>query len=195
MVNIGFYCGGVGAQLVSGNDARLKGLLHDPLMDLLSTFLAKERKGPTEISKIWNRVFIEAGEASIEKAGTKFTVQLAIRPTFDVLEYDTAQQPIRSNPACSSIRFGGTYRLSAPGLLESIVSSAPSPLLRRPFACIRRGGNPPSLGRVPKTICPRRSSATWPHSSTLPSVFAISKSFSSRRRKIWPSIVSFDTRL
>jgi len=98
MVNIGFYCGGVGAQLVSGNDARLKGLLHDPLMDLLSTFLAKERKGPTEISKIRNRVFIEAGEASIEKAGTKFTVQLAIRPTFDVLEYDTTQQPIRSNP-------------------------------------------------------------------------------------------------
>jgi hypothetical protein len=58
MVNIGFHRGGVGAQLISGNDARLDGLLHDPLMDLLGTFLAKERKTPTEITKIGNRIFI-----------------------------------------------------------------------------------------------------------------------------------------
>src|SRR5271165_3298911 len=51
MVNIGFYCGGVGAQLVSGNDARLKGLLHDPLMDLLSTFLAKSAKARQRLVK------------------------------------------------------------------------------------------------------------------------------------------------
>ena len=66
-------------------------------MDLLGTFLAKERKTPTEIAKIGNRVFIEAGKAPIEKAGTKFAVQLAKRPTFNVLEHDTTQQPIRSN--------------------------------------------------------------------------------------------------
>jgi hypothetical protein len=30
-VNVGFYRGGVGAQLLSGNDGRLLGLLHDPL--------------------------------------------------------------------------------------------------------------------------------------------------------------------
>src|SRR6516162_8822624 len=56
MVNVGFYGGGVGAQLLSGNDARLFSLLHDPLVDLLSSFLAKERKSPTEIAEIWNRV-------------------------------------------------------------------------------------------------------------------------------------------
>lgn len=58
MVNIGFHRGGVGAQLIAGNDARLDGLLHDPLMDLLGTFLAKERKSSTEIGEIGNRVFI-----------------------------------------------------------------------------------------------------------------------------------------
>jgi hypothetical protein len=107
VVNIGFHRGGVGAQLASGNDAGLDGLLHDPLMNLLSTFLAKERKSPTEITEIRNRVFIEAGETAIERAGTKFTVQLAIRPTFNVLEHNTTQQPIRSNPfAASLVRFG-----------------------------------------------------------------------------------------
>ena len=42
MVNIGFHCGGIGAQLLSSDDGRLFGLLHDPLMYLLSAFLAKE---------------------------------------------------------------------------------------------------------------------------------------------------------
>jgi hypothetical protein len=78
MVNVGFYGGGVGAQLVSGNDGRLFGLLHDTLVDLLSAFLAKQSKGPTQIAKIWNRVFIKTGEASIEKAGSQFAVKFAI---------------------------------------------------------------------------------------------------------------------
>ena len=56
-------------------------------------FLAKERKSPTYITKIGNRVFIETGKASIEKADTKFAVQLAKRPTFNLLEHDTTEQP------------------------------------------------------------------------------------------------------
>jgi hypothetical protein len=48
-----------------------------------------------------------AGKAPIEKAGTKFAVQLTIRPTFNVLEHDTAQQPIWSDPiAASFVRLG-----------------------------------------------------------------------------------------
>src|ERR1700756_1845096 len=78
MVNVGFDGGGVGAQLLSGNDGRLFSLLHDALMDLLSAFLAKERKGPTQIAKIWNRVFIKTGEAPIEKAGSQLAVKFAI---------------------------------------------------------------------------------------------------------------------
>jgi hypothetical protein len=102
MVNVSFYGGGIGAQLLSGNDARLDGLLHDPLVDLLSAFLAKERKSPTEIAKIWNRVLIKAGKASIQKAGAQFPLKLTIRPTFDVLKHNTTQQPIRSNPFAAS---------------------------------------------------------------------------------------------
>ena len=74
MVNIGFHCGGIGAQLLSGDDGRLFGLLHDPLMDLLSAFLAKERKAPTQIAKIGNRILIKAGEAPIQKAGSQLPV-------------------------------------------------------------------------------------------------------------------------
>jgi hypothetical protein len=77
MVNVSFYGGGIGAQLLSGNNGRLFGLLHDPLVDLLSAFLAKERKSPTQIAKIWNWVLIKSREASIEKAGSQFAVQFA----------------------------------------------------------------------------------------------------------------------
>src|SRR5262249_26980478 len=98
MVNVSFYGSGIGAQLLSGNDSRLDGLLHDPLVDLLSAFLAKERKSPTQIAKIWNRVLVKAGKASIQKAGAQFPVKLTIRPTFNVLKHQTTQQPIRSNP-------------------------------------------------------------------------------------------------
>ena len=98
MVNVGFYGGGIRAELVSGNDGRLLGLLHDPLVDLLSALLAKQSKGPTQIAKIWNRVFIKSGEASIQQTGSQFAVKLAIRPTFDVFEHHTTQQPIRSDP-------------------------------------------------------------------------------------------------
>jgi len=69
MVNVGFYGGCIGAQFVSGNDGRLFGPLHDPPVDLLGAFLAKEGKSPTQIAKIWNRVLIKACEATIEKAG------------------------------------------------------------------------------------------------------------------------------
>ena len=65
MVNVSFHGGGIGAQLFSGNDGRLLGLLHDPLVDLLSSFLTKERKSPTQIAKIWNRVLIKAREAPV----------------------------------------------------------------------------------------------------------------------------------
>jgi len=41
---------------LSGDDGRRFGLLHDPLVDLLSAFLAKERKAPTQIAKIGNRI-------------------------------------------------------------------------------------------------------------------------------------------
>ena len=108
MVNVSFYGGSVGAQFVSGNDGPLFSLLHDALMDLLSAFLAKESKGPTQIAKIWDRVFIKAGEASIQKAGSQFAVKLAIGPTFDVLEYHTTQEPIRSNPFAAG--FAGAWR-------------------------------------------------------------------------------------
>jgi hypothetical protein len=47
MVDIGFYGGGIGAQLLSGNDGRLLGLQHDPAVNLLSAFLAKEGESPT----------------------------------------------------------------------------------------------------------------------------------------------------
>src|SRR5271166_2783946 len=98
MVNVGFYGGGIRAELVSGNDGRLLGLLHDPLMDLLSTLLAKERKSPTPIAKIWNRILIKAREAAIQKAGSQFAVKFPIRPAFDMLEHHAPQQPIRSDP-------------------------------------------------------------------------------------------------
>ena len=65
MVNVGFYRGSIGAQLLSGNDSRLLGLLRDPLVDLLGAILAKERKSPTQIAKIWNRVLIKAREAPV----------------------------------------------------------------------------------------------------------------------------------
>ncbi len=64
MVNIRFDRGGIGAQLLSGNDGRRFGLLCDLLVNLLSAFLAKERKSPTQIAKIWNRILIKAREAS-----------------------------------------------------------------------------------------------------------------------------------
>jgi len=93
-----FYGGGIGAELVSGNEGRLLGLLHDPLVNLLSALLAKQSKGPTQIAKIWNRVFIKSGEASIEQTGSQFAVKLAIRPTFDVFEHqrNAATDPERS---------------------------------------------------------------------------------------------------
>ena len=75
MVNVSFYRGSVGAQFASGNDGPHFSLLHDALMDLLGAFLAKESKGPTQIAKIWDRVFIKAGEASIQKAGSQFAVK------------------------------------------------------------------------------------------------------------------------
>jgi len=68
------------------------------LVNLLSALLAKQSKGPTQIAKIWNRVFIKSGEASIEQTGSQFAVKLAIRPTFDVFEHHATQQPIRSDP-------------------------------------------------------------------------------------------------
>src|SRR3984957_16724790 len=98
MVNVGFHGGGIGADLVSGNEGRLLGLLHDPLVNLLSALLAKQSKGPTQIAKIWNRVFIKSGEASIEQTGSQFAVKLAIRPTFDVFRAprNAATDPERS---------------------------------------------------------------------------------------------------
>ena len=93
-MNISFYCRGIGAQLPASNDGRLFGLPHEPLVDLLGAMLAKERKRPAQITKIWNRVLIKAGEASIEKAGSQF----ALGPAFDVLEHHAAQQPIGRNP-------------------------------------------------------------------------------------------------
>jgi len=33
MVDVSFYCRGIGAQLLSGNNGRLFGPLHNPLMD------------------------------------------------------------------------------------------------------------------------------------------------------------------
>src|SRR6266478_7625509 len=65
MLNVSFHGGGIGAQLFSGHDGRLLALLHDPLVDLLSSFLTKERKSPTQIAKIWNRVLIKAREAPV----------------------------------------------------------------------------------------------------------------------------------
>ena len=94
MVNVIFYGGGIGAELVSGNDRRLLGLLHDALVDLLSALLAKQSKGPTQIAKIWNRIFIKSGEASVEQTGSQFAVKLAIRPTFMCLS--TTQRSNRS---------------------------------------------------------------------------------------------------
>src|ERR1700756_3942027 len=47
MVNVSFYGACDGAQLLSVNEGRLFGLLHDTLVDLLSAFLAKQSKGPT----------------------------------------------------------------------------------------------------------------------------------------------------
>jgi hypothetical protein len=66
-------------------------------VELLSAFLAKERKSPTQVAKIWNGVLIKAREAPIQEAGSQFTLKFAIRPAFEVFEYHTAQQPIRSN--------------------------------------------------------------------------------------------------
>src|ERR1700688_4080135 len=64
--------------------------------------LPKREKSPTQIAKVWNRVLIKACEATIEKAGSQFAVQLTIRPTFNVLEHHTAQQPIGSNPLAAN---------------------------------------------------------------------------------------------
>src|SRR5260370_2548399 len=102
MVNVRFYCSGIGAYLLARNDGRLCGLLDDALVDLLGALLAKEGKSPTQIAKIWNWVLIKACEAAIEKAGSQFAVKLTIRPTFNVLEHHTAQQPIGSNPLAAN---------------------------------------------------------------------------------------------
>src|SRR5215469_14212167 len=83
MVDIGFYGGSISAQLFSGDHCCLSGLLNDPLVELLSTLLAKERESR-------NRVLIKAREAPIQKAGSQLAVKLAIRPTFEVLEHRTA---------------------------------------------------------------------------------------------------------
>src|SRR5260370_32501194 len=63
MVNVSFYGGGIGAQLFFGKDGPPFGLLHDPLLDMLSGFLTKKRKTPTQISKILKRVPIKTREA------------------------------------------------------------------------------------------------------------------------------------
>src|ERR1700692_1547026 len=113
MVKFGFHGGGIGAKLVAGNEGRLLGLLHDPLVDQLSALLAKQSKGPTQIAKIWNRVFIKSGEASIEQTGSQFAVKLAIGPTFDVFEHHATQQPIRSDPfAAGFVGAWGAFGLS-----------------------------------------------------------------------------------
>src|SRR5215472_5491609 len=44
MVDVSFHRSGIGAELLAGHKGRLFGLLHDPLVDLLGAFLAKERK-------------------------------------------------------------------------------------------------------------------------------------------------------
>src|SRR6516162_8178339 len=97
MVDVRFHRCRIGAELLCGNNGRLFGLLHDPLVDLLGAFLAKERKSPTQIAKIWNGIFIKAREAPIQEAGSQFALKFAIRPAFDVFKHYTAQQPIRSN--------------------------------------------------------------------------------------------------
>jgi hypothetical protein len=86
MVNVSFYGGGIGAQLLSGNDGGLSGLLDDALVDLLGAFLAKGAKSPTQIAEIRNRALIKARETSIQQAGSQFAVKFAVGPTFDVLE-------------------------------------------------------------------------------------------------------------
>jgi len=45
--DVSFHRGRIGAQLLSGDNGRLVGLLHDPLVDLLSALLAKERESST----------------------------------------------------------------------------------------------------------------------------------------------------
>jgi hypothetical protein len=59
MVDLSFHRGRIGARLLCGNNGRLFGLLHDPLVDLLGAFLAKERKSPTQMAEIWNRVLVK----------------------------------------------------------------------------------------------------------------------------------------
>src|SRR6516162_9727642 len=86
MVDVSFARSRIGAELLCGNKGCLFGLLHDPLVDLLGAFLAKERKSPTQIAKIWNRVFIKAREAPIQEAGSQFVLQFAIRPAFNVFK-------------------------------------------------------------------------------------------------------------
>ena len=95
-MDVSFYGAGIDVQFLSSNNSCLFGLLHDPPMDLLGAFLAKERKSPTQIAIIWYRVLIKAGEAWIQKASSQFAMKFAIRPTFDVLEHHATQQPIRS---------------------------------------------------------------------------------------------------
>ena len=109
MVNVRFDGRGIGAQLLSGHHGRLFGLLDNPLMDLLSALLAKERKRPTQITEIGNRVLIKTGEAPIEKAGSQFAMKLAVGPSFEVFEHHTTQQPVRSDPLAAGL-VGGSRR-------------------------------------------------------------------------------------
>src|SRR5215475_12675351 len=76
MVDVSFHCGRIGAQLLCADKIGLFCLLDDPLMDLLGALLAKERKRPTQITKIWNGVLIKAREAPIQEAGSQFALKL-----------------------------------------------------------------------------------------------------------------------
>ena len=55
-----------------------------------------------KITNIGNRVLIKTCKAPIQKAGSQFPMQLVTRPSFNVLERDIAQQPIRSNPLAAN---------------------------------------------------------------------------------------------
>jgi hypothetical protein len=57
-VDVSFRRGRIGAQLLSGENGRLFGQRHNPLVDLLER-LAKERESSTQIAVIWNRVLIK----------------------------------------------------------------------------------------------------------------------------------------
>src|SRR5919108_3893182 len=103
MMNVGFHCGGVGAQPLTLGHRLLPGDLHDSRMDPRGSVLAEKGKGAAETGKIGDGILIEASKAAIKQTGPQFSFQLTEGPAFEVFQAEATQQPVRRNGGAAEI--------------------------------------------------------------------------------------------